>query len=216
MKESSLHIDIVTVGVLQTNCYIVMDTRTRDALIIDPGAEPEKILSLVRRLGAQVRQIVNTHGHVDHISANGAVLAAFPGASLAIFEHEAAWLHDPKLNCSVYVSKPYVSPAATVLLREHDTLSCGDHALRVLHTPGHTPGGICLITESVMFSGDTLFAGTIGRCDLPGGNETLMMVSLNKLKVLSPELIVYPGHGPATVLKRELQVNPYLNGEIDA
>lgn len=213
MTTTPLDIEIIPVGSLQTNCYLLIHPLTHDAIIVDPGGEPAAIIRAVKRRGAIVRQVVNTHGHGDHIMANTDILNACPGATLAIHEKEAGWLRDPKLNCSIYIARSYISPPADVLLHDNDEICCGDVRFRVIHTPGHTPGGICLVAGNILISGDTLFAGTVGRCDLSGGDEVQLLKSLNKLKQLPGDMIIYPGHGPATIMSRELLVNPYLNGE---
>ncbi|MDI7247844.1 MAG: MBL fold metallo-hydrolase [Bacillota bacterium] len=209
----------VTVGALDTNCYVVGCERSRKAIVIDPGAEPEKILAALREERLECDMIVNTHGHMDHIAANGALKAA-TGAPIAIHSDDARALLDPSVNLSEFVmrgrasrlgpgsgpgSREAESPQADRLLAEGDDVEVGDVKLRVVHTPGHTPGSVSLVGEGVVFSGDTLFAGGgVGRTDFPGGSYDSLVKSIEeKLFTLPDETVVYPGHGPCTRIGRE-------------
>jgi glyoxylase-like metal-dependent hydrolase (beta-lactamase superfamily II) len=153
--------------------------------------------------------IINTHGHWDHIGANGTLKEKY-GIPIYAYEKEAAYLTDPSLNCSSLVGPAYRSPAADVLLADGQVLRLGRLEIKVIATPGHTAGGICLIVEDLAFTGDTLFSGTMGRTDLPGGDEDVILASLKKLKMLPPSLKILPGHGPSSTLEKELKRNPYL------
>lgn len=201
----------VRVGALGTNCYIVGCEKTRKALVIDPGDEPAKILAALRASELECGSIVNTHGHVDHIAGNAGVKAA-TGAPIEIHEADAQALVDPGLNLSVLaVSAPVpgaegiAGPGADRLLREGDEVVAGSVRLRVIHTPGHTPGSISLVGDGVVFCGDTLFAdGGVGRTDFPGGSYDALVRSIEvKLFRLPDDTVVYPGHGPATTIGRE-------------
>ncbi|MEW6106443.1 MAG: MBL fold metallo-hydrolase [Bacillota bacterium] len=197
----------VRVGALDTNCYIVGCERSRKALVIDPGAEPERIVAALRADILECEVIVNTHGHVDHIAANGAVKAA-TGAAIAIHAQDARALVDPSVNLSILAmpgARGIESPRADRLLAEGDEVVAGSVRLRVVHTPGHTPGSISLVGDGVVFSGDTLFAdGGIGRTDFPGGSYDSLVRSIEeKLFSLPDETVVYPGHGPSTTIGRE-------------
>lgn len=198
----------VPVGALDTNCYIVGCEMSRKALVIDPGAEPERILAALRAEHLECEAIVNTHGHVDHIAANGAVKAA-TRAAIAIHAYDARALVDPAANLSSLAGGPgsqgVESPPATRLLAEGDEVTAGSVRLRVVHTPGHTPGSISLVGDGVVFSGDTLFAGGgVGRTDFPGGSyESLVRSIEDKLFSLPDETVVYPGHGPSTTIGTE-------------
>jgi glyoxylase-like metal-dependent hydrolase (beta-lactamase superfamily II) len=201
----------IPVGMLQANCYIVNDERSPEALVIDPGAEGSKIQKELEQRGLQIKYMVNTHGHNDHIGANRFLKEA-TGAPLLIHEADAAMLTDPNLNLSVEFGLKYDKPAADRLLHDGDELEMGNLKFKILHTPGHTPGGICLVTEGVCFSGDTLFDGSIGRTDLPGGSFKEIIGSIgSKLLTLDDNTIVYPGHGPQTTIGREKNSNPYLS-----
>lgn len=208
-----MKIKALTVGPIMENCYILYDEKTLDAIIIDPGDEADRILSVVQKLNLRVKYIVNTHGHADHIGANGELLRSLPGAKLAIHADDAAMLTDPSLNLSIsgYMGRTIISPPADIILHEGDTIDFGSCSLKVIHTPGHTPGGICLVGEGVVMSGDSLFEGSIGRTDLPGGSMRDLVAALKKkILVLDPDLKVYPGHGGPTEIGFERNTNPYL------
>lgn len=197
----------IRVGPFGTNCYIVGCETSKEAIVIDPGDEADLILEELKAAGLMCRIIVNTHGHVDHITANRA-LAEATGAVIAIGAEDAPSLLDPTLSLSRALgnlAKGKTSPPADVLLVEGDTVCAGSVCLEILHTPGHTPGSISLLGEGVVFSGDTIFAsGGIGRTDFPGGSYDELVKSIEeKLLVLPDETRVYPGHGPSTTIGRE-------------
>ena len=194
-----------TVGVLATNCYIVSSQETRNAVIIDPGfdstAEATQIFRYVEEKKLKIKFVINTHGHSDHVGGND-VLGKKYGVPVCIHEldaHEIAGMAGKTV-------------AQTVMLRDGDLVEFTDAKLRVIYTPGHSPGSICLIGEELIFTGDTLFAGGIGRTDFIGGSNRHMKFSLEKLLQLPESLIVYPGHGPETTLAKEKQDNPFLLG----
>jgi len=198
------------VGQVDTNCYILGCATTGDGAVIDPGGDADAVKSAIEEMGLSIRVIVNTHGHVDHISANGEVKRA-TGAELAIHEYDARMLLDPIANLSASAFGPIVSPAADRLLRDGDTIKVGELQLNVIHTPGHTEGGICLLGKGYVFSGDTLFAGSVGRSDFPGGDPTVLVRSIRtRLLCLADTTTVLPGHGPNTTIGNEKECNPYL------
>jgi glyoxylase-like metal-dependent hydrolase (beta-lactamase superfamily II) len=179
--------------------------------VIDPGGDVERIMTVLYRLTARVRSIVNTHGHVDHIVANRA-LKRRTGAEVLIHRADAEMLIDARQNFSNMLAEPVTSPPADRLLEGGDVIRIGDLELRVAHTPGHSPGGISLLGDGMVFSGDTLFAGSIGRWDFPGASYNLLLASVrNKLLVLDDETMVYPGHGPATTIGEEKRHNPFFS-----
>ncbi len=190
---------------LETNCYLVADVAVNEALLIDaPWKIEEPVARHCAELGVAVRQIVCTHGHWDH-TMGLADLIARTGAPSACHPADAAMLEHPSFApFSFPFSLTPVTPDR--LLDEGDTVALGSHRFTVLHTPGHTPGCICLYDAAaqVLFSGDVLFAGTCGRMDLPGGDSDAMVASLRRLAALAPDTAVYPGHGGDTTIGREL------------
>jgi len=201
----------LAVGPLEANCYILADEETKEAVVIDPGAEGERILEIIKRDSLKVIYIVNTHAHIDHIGAND-ILVRRTGASLLIHTADAHLLRDTGLNVSAMLEekREFLPPAK--LLNEGDEIMVNDFSLQVLHTPGHTPGSICLHTEGKIFTGDTLFAGAVGRTDLPGGSlEELKRSIQKKLLTLPDEVVIYPGHGPDTTIGKEKRSNPFIN-----
>ncbi len=191
------------VGALQTNCYLLVDEETKLAALIDPGDEAERLLALIKDEGVTLKYILLTHGHRDHTLAAPAVKAALPEAEVYIGrgdEHSTGIYHYPMAD-HIPDLKFY---------GEGDTLTLGSLTIRVLATPGHTLGGVTLLVGGAMFAGDTLFAGSMGRTDLPGGNDAQMFSSLRRLGQLEDDYTVYPGHMGATTLAREKAHNPYL------
>jgi hydroxyacylglutathione hydrolase len=206
-----MNISVLPVGPIEANCYLVYDANTKEALVIDPGAEGKKIQKKIGELELKVKYIVNTHGHCDHIGANR-FLKEVTRALLCIHEADTPMLTDAQKNLSVYLGEKISSPTADQHLQDGDILKVGDLRFQVLHTPGHTLGGICLVGHGVCFSGDTLFADSIGRTDFPGGSfEDLINSVKTKLFVLADEIVVYPGHGPQTSIGNEKYDNPYFS-----
>ena len=206
----------MTVGILATNCYLLLCDDTRESLIIDPGfsiEEANTVLERIRRSRAKVKYIVNTHGHFDHISGNG-LLKDTLKAEILIHKDDACMLTDPSRNLSYMLGLTIISPKPDRLLEDGEKIEVGELQLIVMHTPGHTEGSISLYweAENAVFTGDTLFAGSVGRTDLPGASLQKLLKSLNdKLLKLPDETIVYPGHGGKTTIGRERRTNPFLN-----
>lgn len=194
------------------NCYIIYDEQSLEGIIVDPGDEAGRILETVHNLNLTIKYIINTHGHADHIGANKELDEKLQ-AKLAIHADDAAMLTDPQLNLSVagYMGRIIISQPADILLHEKDIISFGNCRFKVIHTPGHTPGGICLVGEGIVISGDSLFAGSIGRTDFPTGSLTDLVSSLKeKIMTLDPAMQVFPGHGGTSIIGWEKQNNPYL------
>jgi hydroxyacylglutathione hydrolase len=209
-----LEIDQIRVGRFGVFCYLVTEPATREAMLVDPGAESGKILGRVRERDAQVRWVVCTHAHPDHVGAAARVKAG-TGASVVIHRNEAETLG--KLNHRLLVRLMGGKPVggADVLVEEGDRLEIGPCAVQVLHTPGHSPGGICLLAEGHLFSGDTLFVGSVGRSDLPGASWEELSASLGeKVLGLPGSTRVWPGHdygrAPTNLLDAERRENPFL------
>jgi glyoxylase-like metal-dependent hydrolase (beta-lactamase superfamily II) len=203
----------IIVSPLAENVYIVGDEETKECAIIDPGAEAGRILEEVKRLGLVVRLIVNTHGHVDHIGAVAAVKEA-TGAAYAIHQGDIPIIRDSQRSPFRSMIPDFRDPPdPDRTLKGGDTLEVGDLRFLVLETPGHTPGGISLYGHNLVFTGDTLFQGSIGRFDIPGASGHQLLNSiLTKLMVLPEETRVLPGHGPETTIGRERRYNPFLRG----
>jgi glyoxylase-like metal-dependent hydrolase (beta-lactamase superfamily II) len=205
-------IERLVVGPLATNCYIL---KSGDELaVIDPGGDAELILEKVRELGGTVKYVIDTHGHIDHIAANREVIEA-TGAELLIHELDAKLLALPDRNLSSLMGMKLTSPAPSRLLKDGDKVVVGEEEMTVLRTPGHTPGGICMLASGYAFTGDTLFVDSIGRTDFPGGSDEQMQESLNKLQtVLRKDTMLYPGHGEPGTFARALLVNPFLGSMV--
>ncbi len=202
-------VETLVVGPLATNCYIVGSQSGREGMIIDPGGEAKRILKKASDLKLDIKLIVLTHEHMDHVDALREVKEA-TGADIAAHADDARTLGDGSLSVLLGISPPALPPPDR-LLKDGDKIDIDDLHFIVRHTPGHTPGGICLLGEGVVFSGDTLFNYGIGRTDLPGGNYNQLIDSINsKLMVLADETIVYPGHGPKTTIGAERRGNPFL------
>lgn len=213
-NKEVLNLKIVTlvVGPIMENCYIIYDEKSLEGIIVDPGDEADRILTAVKNLNLTIKYIVNTHAHADHIGANKEIGEKLK-AKLAVHADDTAMLTDPQLNLSVagYMGRLIISQPADILLHEGDTIVFGNCEFKVVHTPGHTPGGICLVGENVVISGDSLFAGSIGRTDFLTGSMTDLISSLKeKIMTLDPNMQVFPGHGGTTNIGWEKQNNPYL------
>ncbi len=201
------------VGPLQVNCYILADEKTKEAVVIDPGDDADDILKIVREKGFRVKYLINTHAHFDHVGANKAVKEA-TGAELLLHEADAPVLAAASHQSPSFGLSPVVSPPADRYLKHGDVVTAGEVSLKVLHTPGHSPGGISLLEQGIVFTGDSLFAGSIGRTDLPGGDLLTLLRSIKtNLMVLPDETKVFCGHGPASTIGEERRENPFLNAE---
>ena len=208
-----MNIKRLTTGMLYTNCYIVSCAETGGALIIDPGFQrnddAERVLEEVDQQHLNVKYIVNTHGHPDHTAGNAIVKEA-TGASILIHKLDAPKLIDASKNLTVLFGLRVTSPPADRTLREGDIIQVGKVKLEVLHTPGHSKGSISLLGENVVFTGDTLFAGSIGRYDFPDASFKEIMSSIKRLAMLPDHVKVYPGHGPTSTIGEEKRSNPFL------
>jgi len=200
------------VGELNTNCYLIACEESKKAVVIDPGGEEavDSILNILQKNNFDLKYIINTHGHIDHIIGNN-LLKLKTEALLLIHRLDADMLVDGNKNISFFMGKEICSPHADKLLEEGDEICLGTLKLKVIHTPGHTLGGISLVLNNIVFTGDTLFAGGIGRSDLPGGSYQDLQKSIKeKLLVLSDDKIIYPGHGPDSTIGDERKTNLYL------
>ncbi len=204
--EISMIIKSLTVGPIMANCYILGCEETSAAIVVDPGDDVDKILLVLAEAKLKVKYIINTHGHFDHVGGN-LKLKETTGADILI---HPMLNHLQEAAASFGLSSDN-SPAPDRLLKDGDNISCGSITLQVLHTPGHSPGGISLFTQGSVFVGDTLFAGSIGRTDLPGGDFNILKSSIhNKLFVLPDDVTVYPGHMGTTTIGEEKRHNPFV------
>jgi hydroxyacylglutathione hydrolase len=202
----------LTVGLLEVNCYILGDEQTREAVVIDPGGDENEILEVLQYNNFQLKLIIDTHGHFDHVDANQPLKDA-TGAQIAIHEADAQMLTQPSNEALFFTGNRVRTSMADILLKENDVLTFGSYRLKVLHTPGHTPGGISLVLEDhpYVYVGDLLFAGSIGRTDFPGGSyEALINAVRTKIFPLGDNYTVYPGHGPVTTVGQERKYNPFF------
>jgi glyoxylase-like metal-dependent hydrolase (beta-lactamase superfamily II) len=204
-------IDWRTVGAFQENSYLVVDPRTRRAVLVDPGAEEEQLIAMVRASGATLDAIWLTHAHIDHIGAIAPVKRVW---DVPIYMHPADRpLYDRAAIQAGAYGLPFERPPdPDHELAEGEVLAVGDLKFDVLHVPGHAPGHVVFVGDGHMIGGDLLFAGSIGRTDLPLSNPDHMIESLERVAGLPDETVVYPGHGPATSIGRERATNPFLTG----
>lgn len=204
-------IEVLPVGPLQVNCVILGCSTIGKAAVIDPGDDFDSILALLKKHQLQVEIILNTHGHFDHIGANAA-LKKSSGAPIYIHANDKDLLQLASAQGALYGLNVSNSPPADHELSEGETVEFGEQKLKVLHTPGHSPGCVCFYTAGLLISGDTLFAGSVGRTDLPGGNHQQLLDSIRtKLAGLPGQTRVICGHGPETNMGQELRYNPFLN-----
>lgn len=205
--------ETIVVGPLGVNCFILGDKSSKEAAIVDPGADCEMISAALDRFGLQVKYIINTHGHFDHVGCNRR-LQEKTGAELLIHEADVKLLSLASRSAQNYGLVVEDSPAPSRFLTDGMRLELGKRCIEVLHTPGHTQGGCCLLlaNERVVITGDTLFADSVGRTDLPGGSHEQLIASIKgKLMPLPDETVVWPGHGPSSTIGRERRMNPYIN-----
>jgi len=199
-------VETFTVGMLSTNCYVASSQETKETIIIDPGldlsSEANPILNYITVTKLNVKFIVNTHGHDDHIKGDALFQQKY-NVPICVHTLDEHFIQDSE--------KGKFPP--NLLLKDGGLIKVGNETLKVLHTPGHTPGSICLIGEKLVFTGDTLFAGGIGRTDFPGGSMRDMRNSLKKLMELPLNLLVYPGHGETSIIVEEKRSNPFLNSD---
>lgn len=205
---NNLIIERIVVGDLETNCYILADQTTKQGFIIDPGGEQGKIKKAVKKLSVDAVGVINTHGHFDHIRADDAF-------DLPVYIHheDAPALTDPSRNFSSIFPPAYSYRGKVIVMRDGDTVKMGTQTLKIIHTPGHSPGGICILVNMVLLSGDTLFYHSIGRTDIGYADQRSLISSIQKkLFLLPPATEVFPGHGMPTSIREELAENPFTHG----
>jgi len=200
----------LVVGLIMTNCFIVGCEKSREAIVIDPGGDVDKILDATYESNLNIKYIVNTHGHFDHTGGNKAIKEA-TGAEILIHRFDAPMLRQISMTAMAMGIILEDSPPADLTVDEGDEIRFGKISLRVIHTPGHSPGGISLYTDGIVFVGDTLFYGSIGRTDLPGSSFPTLISSIKeKLFPLGDHVRVYSGHGPTTTIGTEKRINPFV------
>lgn len=207
---AKLVLEHLTVGPLQSNCFILGDEESGEAVVIDPGGDGEMILKAISRKSWKVTAILNTHAHFDHIAAN-AIVKNGTGAPLMAPKDDSPFMAQAHVSARMYGLEVDSSPEADRLLDDGDSIMLGNEKIQVVSTPGHTPGGATFVTSIGVFPGDSIFAGSIGRTDLPGGDYDTLISSIRKqILSLDDDTPVYPGHGPATTVGRERSHNPFL------
>ncbi len=211
-----MKIDRLILGDFQTNCYVVRaDESAPDCLVVDAGMDADDLIGFLGKNQLNPVATILTHGHVDHIVGTAALRHHFPRTRIYIHRLDAPMLVDPRANLSALTGMTFATEPADVLLEDGDIVEQAGITLKVLHTPGHTPGGISLYaeSESLVFVGDTLFADSVGRADFPGGNMDQLIESIRaRLFTLPDKTAVYPGHGMRTTIGREKRSNPYVRG----
>lgn len=205
-----MQIEPLVVSDYDENTYLVWDSETHRGFIVDPGAEAPRLIERIETLGITLEAVLLTHGHSDHIGAVAEIKERYD-LPIYIGEGEQDLLTDPLKNLSGLHGEGIVAPAADHLLRDGDSLTIAGFDLTISMTPGHSPASICYRYDKIMFCGDVIFMGSIGRTDLPGADHQIMMRTLTeKILTLPDEVFLYPGHGPATTVGRERMVNPFL------
>ncbi|MHA1568004.1 MAG: MBL fold metallo-hydrolase [Alphaproteobacteria bacterium] len=205
-----MRIEQIESGFFKTNTYLVIDELTGKAMLIDPAGNWQRIARMIDDGGAEVTAIVNTHAHYDHANRNREAIK-LTGAPLLVHADDAPRLTSFSLPSLLFRGRPKLSPPPDRLLREGDSVEVGSLSFEVIHTPGHSPGGICLRYKKHMFTGDTLFAGSVGRTDMKGGDYDRLAESIkDKLFVLSDDIHLYPGHGPKTTIEHERKYNIFV------
>ncbi len=209
-----MKIDCLILGAYQTNCYILRENEAdRDCLIIDTGLEAGELVDFLGRYKLNPLAVVLTHGHADHITGVAALRESYPDIKVYIHKLDGKMLTAAKDNLSAMAGVPFSTEPADFSLEEGTIIEQAGIKLKVLHTPGHTPGGISLYSKAdgIIFVGDTLFANSVGRTDIPGGSTAQLIKSIKeKLCILPDETVVYPGHGPETTIAHEKAHNPFL------
>lgn len=192
------------------NCYILGDEKTGKAAVIDPGDEPERIVEKLNRKRLNCEYILLTHAHVDHVSGIKGVVEA-TGAKVLIHKGDAFMLKSAPVQALAFGMKPFMPPKIEKYIEDGDIIEIGNLKVKVLHTPGHSSGGVCFLVENCIFVGDTIFQGSIGRTDLPGGDYNELIASVEaKIFTLPDDTVIYPGHGPETTVGYEKKYNPFF------
>jgi len=204
-------LEIIRVGMMQANCYVIASGSDSNAIIIDAGDEKQKIEMVLKKYNLKPALIINTHGHIDHIGCEDKF-----GVPIYVHREDSALLKDPERNLSFFLGAPFSIESDIKIMEDKEIIELGQIQLEVIHVPGHTPGGISLLMKKpkgkILFTGDSLFYHSIGRTDFPGANEELLIKSIKeRLLGLSDDTVLYPGHGPSSTIGEEKKNNPYLS-----
>jgi hydroxyacylglutathione hydrolase len=200
----------IPAGIYAANCYLVYSENNKEAIVIDPGGDVDDIIAQIESLNLNIKYILLTHGHGDHIAGIDG-LKQYVNVPVAVHKDDEYLLKSGKDNLSSMMAMGTIELSPDILLNEGDKISFGDLKAEIIHTPGHTPGGISIKIEDSLFTGDTLFAGSIGRTDFPGSSfESIISSIKDKLLIYPDDTIVYPGHGPSSTIKRERASNPFI------
>ena len=206
----SIEVTLVVTGPFAENSYVVHDTETRDAVIIDPGDDPGRILRTVEQAGARPLAVLLTHGHNDHVGAVARILETFD-VPLLCHEGDQPWLDGVEKQGRMFGLRVGKVPKPTRYVTDNEELTFGSLQLKVIHTPGHSAGGVCYLLGRILFAGDTIFQGSVGRSDFPDGSHDQLIESIEtRILPLGDDVAIYSGHGPETTVAREKRTNPFL------
>ena len=210
LENTLMIIKNIVVGPLEVNCYILGCEETKEAAIIDPGDNADEIIKIIEREGLKPKYIINTHAHFDHIGGVKEIQDYFK-IDFILHKEDLFLIENASEQAAAFGLKPISKPEVNRYVNNDEKISLGNNSITVIHTPGHSPGCVCYYLDNNLFVGDTLFAGSIGRTDLPGGSyETLISSVKEKLFPLGDSTVVYPGHGPSTTIQSEKEHNPFL------
>jgi len=205
-----MQVHSMEVGPIGTNCYIVVNEKNKEAVMVDPGGDPERLIALIGKLGVSIKAIMLTHGHMDHIGAV-AEMKEFTKAPIYISEKDDNMLDNPESNLAAFMGTELHCPPADYHYDQGDKLTIAGMEFKIYATPGHTPGGVCIHTDDSVFCGDTIFCESVGRTDFPGGSYMTLVESIkDRILVLPDKTKLYPGHGPSTTVDWEKRRNPFL------
>jgi len=202
-------IKTMVIGPIQVNNYLVIDEKTRDAALIDAGGDWEKTLRLAKNNNANIKYVLNTHGHFDH-TAGDFDIKQKTGAKVFVHKDDMYFVENLKSHLELHDMPTFETPQIDEYLEDGQIIKVGNLEFKVIHTPGHSEGAVCFLVDNVLFSGDTLFANSAGRTDLPGGSYEKLKTSVHKLFILDDSVKVYPGHGPSTSIGHEKENNPFF------